>query len=545
MGSKFIERHKRKSIWALLLLLLRGRGKYIALLIMIILFSIPFVATSDMVERFFGLSPVRYVVKLFGLESAMGSISPKYSTDVLRAVFDRLKDEYTQFNPFMKGVGYEDRKGHGTLEYVRVGNALESSRKGKGMGNVGEEGIDEVSYDKDVSAGGVDFSDLLASESNGRLGGNKNNIWGWKESAEYRSDIFGISSSLGRFDSKELLASITGKGGNISGNIPGKGGKSQIMGGVGKGDIGADALALSRSNIPNVQNPILRRGGVRISRSGSITAFGWKNVGYTKSGADMSVNITGNRRALFQAGETMATTSMAYLQKPAYEYQAGYVGSTYDGSLTKGDLVVTSPDTSTSLPDTGYISTVVDSAQNWSQLAKECADAQKTHGTRISKLQNEIDDTIKTMTNPPKCCDHGAVRRWNNKVSMLVQKCNEINTESTALSQKCQNANPQIVDCQKSYGKLYIKPCSKWKCWLSIVLAIIGALIGFLIGGFVGAIIGAAIGFAIGYVGSMYLTLLAGMGAAFASAGAYFVSDKSKEAIKAVEDVNKDVREKD
>ncbi len=145
------------------------------------------------------------------------------------------------------------------------------------------------------------------------------------------------------------------------------------------------------------------------------------------------------------------------------------------------------------------------------------------------------------MGKPPKCCS-SSVHSWNKKVSLLVQKCNELNVESQTLGQKCQNSNPQIVNCQQSYGRLYIKPCSKKKCWLGLVFGVIGFLIGFLIGGFIGAIIGAAIGFAIGQMASIYLAM-AGMGAAFAGVGAYFANDKSKEAIKTVEDVNKDVRE--
>jgi hypothetical protein len=108
MGSKFIEKHKRKSILGLLLLLFRGRSKYIALLVIVILFSLPFVATSDMIERFFGISPVRYLVKLFGLESVIASINPKYSTDIIKATFDRLKQETQDYNLWNKiGLGEE------------------------------------------------------------------------------------------------------------------------------------------------------------------------------------------------------------------------------------------------------------------------------------------------------------------------------------------------------------------------------------------------------------------------------------------------------
>lgn len=518
MASKFIERHKRKSIWALLLLLLRGRGKYIALLLIIILFSLPFVATSDVVERFLGLSPVRYMVKLFGLESVMASINPKYSSDILKAAFNRLKDEYSEYNPLLRGTKEEDRGGNGTLAYIRVEDALGHGKK-QGKGGGGSE-IYGVAEEEDGRADGVDFSDLL---SGGGLLKHSNMLGSSMNENFYSEGMFG-SSSLTKFNSKSLLANISGKGGVAEKNIAG------------------DALALSQNNIPGVKDPVLRRGSVKVRRNGSVTAFGWKNAGYIKNGANLSVKISGNRRALFQMGETMATTSMAYKQNPAYEYQSAYVGSTYDGTSMKGGLVTTSGDNNTTVPDTGYIATVVDSAQNWEQLAKDCADAQATHGTKISKLQDEMDEISKTMGNPPKCCS-SAVHAWNAKVNLLVQKCNELNVESQALGKKCQNSNPQTINCQQTYGRLYIKPCSKWKCWLGIIFAIIGLLIGFLLTGtLLGAIIGAAIGFVVGSMTSIYFQLAA-MGAAFSGAGAYFADEKSKEAIKTVEDVNKDVRE--
>lgn len=547
MGSKFIERHKKKSLWLLLLFFLRGRGKYILLLLIMIIFSIPFVSTSDMIERFLVFSPVRYVLKLFGLESVMASINPKYSTDILKAAFDKLKDEYTEYNPLLRAVKEEDRKGMGGLAYVRVGE-MEGvgSKYGERKGKSKDKNIDFVEKEN-ITADGVDFSEVLnkkddnaitTDNSSSILGSNLDYSFlglgmGNKFSGLYGSDFVSIysnksnsftSSGLASFSSKSFLNSLSGK---VSG----------------KENVAINALALSQSNVPTVKDPTLKRGSVRIKKSGSVTAFGWKTTGYLKDGAGLSVQIAGSRRALFQMGETMATTSMAYKQNPAYEYQAAYVGSTYDGnSVNYNNIVATSYDTNTSLPDTGYISTVIESAQNWEQLAKQCSDAQAVHGTKISKLQDEIDDIIKTMGKPPKCCNHGAVRRWNAKVNILVQKCNEINIESKALGEKCQNTNPQIINCQQTYGKLYIKPCSKWKCWLGAILAIVGALIGFLIAGPIGALIGAVVGFAVGTMASIYFGLAMG-GAAFAGAGAYFADEKSKEAIKTVEDVNKDVRE--
>lgn len=517
MAGKFIEKHKRKSLLALLLMLLRGRTKYITLLVLIILFSIPFVASSDMIERFFGLSPVRYMVKLLGLESVMASINPKYSGDIVKATFDRLKEEYeanSLWNKILGGV--EDREGMGTLAMVKAGEGFDEKNLKNRKENNGD--INGVVDRDDSKAGegadGVDFNDILSGRlSKDSLGLNGLNIGG----ESYSGNSMGYGAYLDK-------------------NTFGKGKEGLIY--SGKNNIASSSMNSIKNNIPNVSDPTLKKGKVKSSKMGNLTAFGWKNVGYTKKGSKVDVNISGSKRALFQMGETLATTSMAYKQNPAYEYQAAYTGSTYDGTSLTGDVINTAGDTNTTLPDTGYVSDVIDSVKHWVEVAAKCQEAQAVHGTNVSKLQDEMDEISKTLTNPPKCCKN--VSSWNNKVNTLVQKCNQLNYELSELGKKCLNPNPQSINCQQTYGKLYIKPCSKWKCWLGFILAIVGALIGFLIAGPIGAVIGAAIGFSVGTIGSIYLQMAA-MGSAFAGAAAYFADQKSEKAIKVVEDINKDI----
>lgn len=564
MASKFIERHKRKSLWALLLLFLRGRGKYLALLVVIILFSLPFVATSDMVERFFGLSPIRYMVKLFGFESVMASINPKYSTDILKAVFDRLKDEYSRSHPLLRGSKEESREGIGTLAYVKVGDALKDrkleykEKDGKKKAQGGKEypggnEIDGVVDEREGKVDGVDLSDILGGgllRNEGLLGNGgllgSSGFYGLSRSdGLYGDGVFG-GSRLARFSAKDLLASFSGKGG------------------VGRRSIAEDALSLSQKGVPSVNSPTLKRGGVKVRRgesvtnlrggvevrrSGSVTAFGWRNVGYIKEGAGLSVNITGNRRALFQMGETMATTAMAYLQNPAYETQQAYIASTYDGLKIPQDMVVTSQEQDIGSIDTAYVSQVVDSAQELGEMAKRCQEAQSVHGTRIGSLQKQIDNILKTMTNPPSCCDHGAVAAWNNKVSTIIGLCNQLNTEAKALGEKCNNPNPQLSDCG-GYANLYIKPC---KCkkgffggFFGIILgAVLGGLLGFLLGGgLLWAAIGAAIGAAVGSVISGGNPLMALMSAIIGVAAAYTANWGGKLALSVMQKVMQKAAEK-
>ena len=556
MGNKFIERHKRKTLLALLLLLFRGRTKYIALLVIVILFSLPFVATSDMIERFFGLSPVKYMLKFLGLESVVASINPKYSTDIIKATFDRLKQETREYSLWNKvGLGEEDRGERGTLAFVKVDDEIFKKKEGKngktgrevdiGYRNEEEGENQEVDLDDIISGKGGDlglslntdlFSNGFGSRFNGGLFGNS----GSDGVSDFGKNTFG---SYGPFIAKDTF-----QGSKNNFGIDYKG----------KGSIGLNALNNIKENIPDVSNLYLnKKGKVKVSKMGSLTAYGWKNVGYTKKGAVVDVNTTGSRRALFQMGEALATTSMAYKQNPAYEYQAAYTGATYDGNKINADLITTNNEPSTTLPDTAYVGDMISSSQEWEKLAKKCSDSESIHGTAVSKLQKEIDDLLKHNKPPSTCCDCGAVQRWNRVVEQVIDRCRQINSHLSQLAIDCQNSAPQQIDCNGSYGKLYMKCC---KCkkgfggffggFFGIILgAIIGGLLGFLTFGTLFAIaIGAAIGAAIGGMLSgmnPLMALLGGIlpGGSFLALGGMFGNKESATAIKTTEEIQKDIRD--
>jgi len=554
MGNKFIERHKRKTLLALLLLLFRGRTKYIALLVIVILFSLPFVATSDMIERFFGLSPVQYMLKFLGLESVVASINPKYSTDIIKATFDRLKQETQGYSLWNKaGICEEDRGERGTLAFVKVDDEIFKKKEGKN-GKTGRK-VD-IGYRNEEEGGNkeVDLDDIISGKS-GDLGLSLN--------TDLFSNGFGSRFGDGLFEN-----SGSGGGSDFGRNTFGSYGpfiaKDTFQGsknnfGVdykGKGSIGLNALDNIKGNIPDVSNLSLnKKGKVKVSKMGSLTAYGWKNVGYTKKGAVVDVNTTGSRRALFQMGETLAMTSMAYKQNPAYEYQAAYTGATYDGNKINADLITTNNEPSTTLPDTAYVGDMISSSQEWEKLAKKCSDSQSTNGTAVSKLQKEIDDLLKHNKPPSTCCKCGAVKRWNRIVDQIIDRCRKINFHLSQLAIDCQNSAPQQIDCNGNYGKLYMKCCKCKKGFFGgligmIIGAIIGALLAALFFGFtltviaIGAAIGAAVGGMLSGMNPLMALLSAILpGGSFLALGGMFGNEKSATAIKTTEEIQKDIRD--
>ena len=72
---------------------------------------------------------------------------------------------------------------------------------------------------------------------------------------------------------------------------------------------------------------------------------------------------------------------------------------------------------------------------------------------------------------------------------MFFTLCNDFNVHEAQQAAACQITS-KPMNCN-SYSKMRIKPCSKWKCWLAIILMI-------LLGGLFGIIGMIAVGVMIG-----------------------------------------------
>ena len=67
MGSEFIERNKRKSMLSALLLLLGGKVKYVAVLLVAGAVSVPFLVPSETLSRITAFPAVAAVLHAVGL----------------------------------------------------------------------------------------------------------------------------------------------------------------------------------------------------------------------------------------------------------------------------------------------------------------------------------------------------------------------------------------------------------------------------------------------------------------------------------------------
>jgi len=470
--SKFIERHKRKSLLAALLLMFRGRTKYLALSLVIVAFSVPFVVSGDMVSKFIDLPSVRSILKLTGLSSVLSSIYPNYSKDIIKSALEQVaseSDRYSIWQKFLQGLAGNsgDYNGRGTVAMVKVGDLYEEKEGKYSNGKIKVLGKDEKSQGE--SADAVNFADLANMDPNqGDIGGfgggglgygatiNRNLIKGGGSISSKEEGI--LNSALNSFNYQEK----TGKGKT--------------------GKIVKDK-----------------------SKMGKVSGFTWKNVGVKGKGKNMDVRLSTHRKALFQMAETFTMTAAAYKMNKVYEYQASYTGSTYDGNKIDADVITTNG--APELPNTGFTGDLMNSAGAWSQLAKDCSNAQENEGKQYSYHLKQIQEIQKGMDSPPKCCDYGAVDSWNGKVEQMKYHCIQANANVAVVSAKCQSPNQQ-ADCNGQYNPMKIKKCSKLKCWLGIILAILMIAVGAIL---IATEFGVAIGTGLVVAGaSMFLGQLIG-----------------------------------
>ena len=109
MGSKFVERHKRKSVLAALLFIFQGKVKYLTIPLMLMILSVPFVISGETLGRIIELRPVAAFLKTVGLGSMVSVINPKYSNDMLRAALDKAAEDSAQNSFWANSEGHKHR----------------------------------------------------------------------------------------------------------------------------------------------------------------------------------------------------------------------------------------------------------------------------------------------------------------------------------------------------------------------------------------------------------------------------------------------------
>ena len=484
MGSKFVEKHKRKSVLAALLFIFQGRTKYVGILLILTILSVPFVISGETLGRILELGPVASFLRTVGLGSIVSTINPKYSNDLLRAAMDKAAEDSAQnsyWAKFLKSINATMPPGGGpsSIAMLRGGAddifgppVLKDGKDAKrGAGQV-KGAVNDEEQANGQGADGVDLQGLLANAGQGG-GGLYGDLMGQNLAGNFGG---GSASGGGPYANRTLLSGPGGTGGGRAAGM-----YSKVMG-------------QSASKVPVPGSP----QKVNTKTMGRVSGFSWKNVGYKTSSAKMNIKLN-SKKPMFQLAETFAMTGAAFKSKEsALEYQASYTGTTYDGNDANLDVIQTDAGSPPSVPDTSFTGDLISGAGDLQNQAKACSEASGTHGAAMSDDGKKMEDVGKTLGKPPKCCSSG-VGAWNGKIDRIIGYCNDYNGHEVQLAAACQNKSSPM-NCA-GYNKMKIKPCSKWKCWLAIILMILlGGLFGILGAVIVGVL---AIGSVLGN-GSMF-----------------------------------------
>lgn len=489
MGSKFVEKHKRKSALAALLLFFQGRSKYVAILLVVTVLSLPFVVSGEMVGRLLAFQPVAAALRAVGLGGVLTSLDPAYSNDMLKAALDKAAADSAQnsyWARFLKSINATLPPGGGPSSIAMLrGSAdeifgpvvIKDPKGGKPGPNQVKGAVSSEDVANGQGADGVDLQGLLAGGPGAGNYGDQDGVFGRRLPGDMGAySGAGAYSGSGPYMNRMMMR---GPGG--------------AFGDRGAGGFYGAAMNSSGGKVPVPGAP----QKVRTKTMGRVSGFSWKNVGYKTSHA-MVNNKLGSKKPMFQLAETYAMTNAAFASKQsALEYQSAYTGTTYDGNDSNLELAQTGMDTTpVAMPDTSFIDSSISDTTGMQETAKECTDTQGREGARMSAIGREMDDITNNMGSAPRCYDGGGRSRWNAKVNNLNQLCKEFNVNKAVVAQKCQTEmEPMSCKMYTSYtssGGMLIKSCpkpSKWLKWvLAFALAII-AVVAVVMGAFLVAMI--------------------------------------------------------
>ncbi|HAT72975.1 MAG TPA: hypothetical protein DCS63_09190 [Elusimicrobia bacterium] len=473
MGSKFIEKHKRKSVLAALLFLFHGRVKYVAVMLILVLMSLPFVISGEVLGRILEFSPLATMLRSVGLGSVVSTISPGHSEDLFKAALDRAVQESENnsfWNKFLKSINATMppagsassmtmlRGGGDIFGLPRIKDAKGAGAK-RGPGQV-KGAVNDEERQRGETGDAVDLESLLAGMA-GRGGGagNGGGLYGDLMGQNLAGRFSGGGASAG--NAPYLNRAMFGGGNSPSGGGNSVSGKSAGM--------YNNVMGVAGSKVPVPGAP----QKVNTKKMGKVSGFTWKNVGYkTKSNA-MNAKI-GDKKPMFQLAETFSmTASASKSQNTAYEAQAAYTGATYDGNDVNLDIMQTDA-AAPVLPDNAYAGDVMGNAEQLQQVAKDCSDSQGTNGAKMSEDAAQIEHNSNNMGSAPQCYNHGAVAAWNAKVAEQKALCQDFNVNNTILSGKCQT-DTHLMDCAiysnyTTNGGMLIRTCPRPSRWLRWVI---------------------------------------------------------------------------
>jgi len=442
MKDNFFEKHKKKSLGALLLLFLKGRGKYFAVLFLALFVSAPLVVTSDAFKAFTNHPAVAAVLRTFGLGA------PEYSDKdmIAQAAHNSAGKKSSYWQKYFSKVNAPLPSGKfSSMKFLNgdISDIGPAEIKDKTKNKYGIKGVaNEANKNETGATGdGVDLSRMIAMARGGGEAGDEQN---GDESAEgkdsaYRAMELGSNSAFAPFMGSKTIMS---KGGADNKN---------------------SALASKVSR--EVGERIPRSGNPRkMASAGRVSGFSWRKMGRTKRANAFTGAHRGNKLAKTQMNEAYAYASLLLTSDNDItpEVDDSISGGIFDGNSVSGDLLDTGEPIV--VPSGSYASNLSAANSRMGDI-EQCMNgfsaAEEETSSILAKSQEIMDGM--DFENPPGCSYWPRAKRrrdrWNDKVNQLKKNCYEAeNVIKKASSENCAgvnigagsaNSGSEAVGCEK------------------------------------------------------------------------------------------------
>lgn len=461
MKNNFFERHKKKSALGLLLLFLKGRGKYFLILLLALFASAPLVVTSDSFKAFTNHPAVAAALKAIGLAA------PEFNDRdmIAEAAHNSAGKKSSYWQKYFRKINAPLPSGkfssmkylNGDIKDLGPAQINDRSKNKYGIKGVANEANEQEKGTQ--SGGGVDLSQLVAS-ARGNNGEEAAGAAGMNDSA-YRAMELGNNSSFAPFVGHKTIMS--------------------------KGGASDKRSALETKAKSDVANSIPRAGKPKVAgHGGRVSGFSWSRMTRGKRSNAFSAGNRSGRSPITQMQEAYAYGMLAAENEVAGELRDSLAGVAFDGNDT----------TDTSMLDTGEPVEVpqgsfagyVNGAAGALNKARACMDAMTQADADTQALIQENTDIMNTMDfdNPPQCnwqYLNGDWDDWNDKVAKMKANCNAVQkTYNSANTEKC-GGEFNVADSKcNDFDKMKRTGCN-WG------LAIIGCLIWFTVAVLTGGVV--------------------------------------------------------
>ena len=455
MATGFVKRHKRKSLLAAILYIFQGRAKYVTMALLVVGVSLPFAFSAETLGRMLAIPSVSAAFRAMGLGGIVSALNPTYSGELVKGIMDKAAADSAQGSYWSRLMGTVNSVlpcGAGchnvsSLGMITGGAEFYNSRTGRAGKKHPGEIIGAVSAEEKTPGEVADVVDLESMLSGAGVRGGDSGLYGDLMGANLADRYSGGAEGTGPYANRSL---ISGPGGVVDH----------------RAGMFANVMNQAGGRIPVPA----RAHRVSAKMTGRASGFSWKNVGYQTRNNNVDKKL-GSKRPMFQLAETFSMAGSAIKKDTAYEYQAAYTGSTYDGNDVNDDILLGPAEGAPIAPGTALTGADLQTFEALSKAAKECTDSQANEGVKMADDAAQIDKTYKTLGSKPKCCDSGAVDAWNGKLMHIQALCLDFNANAAVLSQKCGGAGGKMT-C--NYTSEMVSHCSELNCWLAMLFIIFG-----------------------------------------------------------------------